>query len=109
MLAAKAQLDITIPAAILAIFVLLMIHFGRMDRTLMVMLSLPVALVGGMWVLYLADYHLSVAAGVGFIALGGLAVETATIMMVYIDLRVRERNPMDAVQLGEAVREGASM
>ena len=109
MLAAKAQLHIAIPAAILAIFVLLMIHFGRMDRTLMVMLSLPVALVGGMWVLYLADYHLSVAAGVGFIALGGLAVETATIMMVYIDLRVRERNPMDAVQLGEAVREGASM
>lgn len=107
MLEARARLNIAIPAVILAIFVLLMIHFGRLDRTLMVMLSLPVALVGGMWALYLADYNLSVAAGVGFIALGGLAVETATIMMVYIDLRAREKAPMDALELLDAVREGA--
>lgn len=109
MLEAKKQLSIAIPAAGFAIFVLLMIYFGRTDRTLMVMLSLPVAMVGGMWAVYLADYNLSVAAGVGFIALGGLAVETATIMMVYIDLRVRETNPVNKNQLSEAVFEGALM
>lgn len=106
---ADAQLRIAIPAALFAIFVLLMLYFGRTDRTLMVMLSLPVALVGGMWALYLADYNLSVASGVGFIALGGLAVETAAIMMVYIDLRVRERQPTTLAELGEAVHEGALM
>nr|VFJ44472.1 MAG: Cu(I)/Ag(I) efflux system membrane protein CusA/SilA [Candidatus Kentron sp. DK] len=109
MLEAKARLNIAIPAAILAIFVLLMLHFGRLDRTLMIMLSLPVALVGGMWALDLAGYNLSVAVGVGFIALGGLTVEAATIMMVYLDLRVREKNPATADELSEAVQEGALM
>jgi Cu(I)/Ag(I) efflux system membrane protein CusA/SilA len=109
MLEAKKQLSIAIPAAGFAIFVLLMIYFGRTDRTLMVMLSLPVAMVGGMWAIYLADYNLSVAAGVGFIALGGLAVETATIMMVYIDLRVRETKPTNKEQLSDAIFEGALM
>jgi Cu(I)/Ag(I) efflux system membrane protein CusA/SilA len=109
MLEAKKQLAIAIPAAGFAIFILLMIYFGRTDRTLMVMLSLPVAMVGGMWAIYLADYNLSVAAGVGFIALGGLAVETATIMMVYIDLRVRETKPTTKAELSEAVFEGALM
>ena len=105
----KNNSTIAIPAAGFAIFVLLMIYFGRTDRTLMVMLSLPCRLVGGMWAVYLADYNLSVAVGVGFIALGGLAVETATIMMVYIDLRVRETIPTTKEQLSEAVFEGALM
>ena len=109
MLEARERLNIAIPAAILAIFVLLMIHFGRLDRTLIIMLSLPVALVGGMWALFLTGYNLSVAVGVGFIALGGLTVEAATIMVVYIDLRVREKNPASARELSEAVREGALM
>lgn len=109
MLEARDQLNIAIPSAIFAIFILLMIYFGRVDRTVMVMFSLPVALVGGMWALYLADYNLSVAAGVGFIALGGLAVETAAIMMVYIDLRVREAQPTNLSELGKAVHEGALM
>jgi Cu(I)/Ag(I) efflux system membrane protein CusA/SilA len=109
MLEAKAQLNIAIPAAVFAIFILLMIYFGRVDRTAMVMLSLPIALVGGMWAIYLADYNLSVAAGVGFIALGGLAVETAAIMMVYIDLQVKEKNPQNLLQLRQAVHEGALM
>ena len=109
MLEARAQLNLAIPAATFAIFILLMVYFGRVDRTAMVMLSLPVALVGGMWALYLVDYNLSVAAGVGFIALGGLAVETAAIMMVYIDLRVREINPGNIAELRQAVHEGALM
>jgi Cu(I)/Ag(I) efflux system membrane protein CusA/SilA len=109
MLEAEKQLSIAIPAVGFAIFALLVLYFGRMDRTLMVMLSLPVAVVGGMWAVYLADYNLSVAVGVGFIALGGLAVETATIMMVYIDLRVRETQPTNANELSTAVYEGALM
>lgn len=109
MLEARTQLMVAIPAAIFAIFILLMIYFGRTDRTAMVMLSLPVALVGGMWALYLAGYNLSVAAGVGFIALGGLAVETVAIMMVYIDLQVREKQPSSLAELGQAVHGGALM
>lgn len=109
MLEAEKQLSIAIPAVGFAIFALLVLYFGRMDRTLMVMLSLPVAVVGGMWAVYLADYNLSVAVGVGFIALGGLAVETATIMMVYIDLRVRETQPTNTSELSNAVYEGALM
>lgn len=107
MLEARAQLNLAVPAAAFAIFILLMVCFGRADRTAMVMLSLPLALVGGMWALYLAGYNLSVAAAVGFIALGGLAVETAAIMMVYIDLRVRETRPGNIAELRQAVREGA--
>lgn len=109
MLEAEKQLSIAIPAVGFAIFALLVIYFGRMDRTLMVMLSLPVAVVGGMWAVYFAQYNLSVAVGVGFIALGGLAVETATIMVVYIDLRVRELQPSSVSDLSRAVFEGALM
>lgn len=109
MLEAERQLSVAIPAVGFAIFVLLVLYFGRIDRTLMVMLSLPVAVVGGMWAIYLAEYNLSVAVGVGFIALGGLAVETATIMMVYIDLRVRETQPVNSNELSNAVFEGALM
>ena len=66
MLEARARLKIAIPATIAIIFVLLVLHFGRLDRTLMVMLSLPFGLVGGVWTLYLAGYNFSVAVAVGF-------------------------------------------
>jgi len=62
-----------------------MLHFGRLDRTLIIMLSLPFGLIGGLWAVYLAGYNLSVAVAVGFIALGGIAVETAVVMLLYID------------------------
>lgn len=104
---AKIRLSIAIPAAVLAIFVLLIMHFGRVDRTLMVMLSLPVALVGGLWAVYLAGYNLSVAVAVGFIALGGLAAETVAIMMVYLDLQVRETRVRTREELLHAVMDGA--
>jgi len=68
MLEAKARLTIAIPAAIAAIFVLLLLHFNRIDRCIMVMVSLPFAFVGGIWALYLAGYNFSVAVAVGFIA-----------------------------------------
>ena len=66
-----------------------MVHFGRVDRTLIIMLSLPFGLIGGVWALYLAGYNFSVAVAVGFIALAGIAVETAVVMLLYIDQQVR--------------------
>jgi len=107
MLAAQARLDIAIPATIAIIFILLVIHFGRLDRTLMVMLSLPFGLVGGVWMLYLAGYNFSVAVAVGFIALAGIAVETAVVMLIYLDQQVHHRPPQNRQELFEAVMHGA--
>ncbi len=106
---ARAQLAITIPAVIVTIFVLLMIHFGRLDRTLIIMLSLPFGLIGGLWTVYLAGYNLSVAVAVGFIALGGIAVETAVVMLLYIDAQVRKNPPKSRHDLFEAIITGAVM
>ncbi|MBF0186743.1 MAG: efflux RND transporter permease subunit [Magnetococcales bacterium] len=107
MLEAKARLKIAIPAAVVIIFVLLMLHFGTLDRTMIIMLSLPFGLIGGMWAVDLAGYNLSVAVAVGFIALGGIAVETAVVMLIYIDHRVRTHPPKDRTDLFEAIMHGA--
>ena len=106
---AEAQLQIAIPSVILIIFLLLMLHFGRLDRTLIIMLSLPFGLIGGMWAVYLAGYNLSVAVAVGFIALGGIAVETAVVMLLYIDAQVRQHPPRTRHDLFEAIVSGAAM
>jgi len=89
MLEARERLIVVIPLAIAIILVLLIIHFGRLDRTVMVMAALPFGLVGGLWAVYIAGYNLSVAVAVGFIGLGGIAVETAVVMLLYIDHQVR--------------------
>ncbi|MCP5361634.1 MAG: efflux RND transporter permease subunit [Hyphomicrobiales bacterium] len=109
MLEARTRLQIAIPAVIAIIFVLLVMHFGRMDRTLMVMLSLPFGLTGGIWLLYLAGYHFSVAVAVGFIALAGIAAETAVVMLIYLDQQVRLHPPKNRAQLFEAVMHGAAL
>lgn len=109
MLEAQARLDIALPATIGIIFLLLIMHFGRLDRTLMVMLSLPFGLVGGVWTLYLAGYNFSVAVAVGFIALAGIAVETAVVMLIYIDQQVRHHPPQNRADLFEAVMHGAAL
>ena len=79
------KLKLVVPVTLLLIFVLLYANFRRLSGTLIVMLSAPFALVGGVWLLYLLDYNLSVAAVVGFIALLGVAAETAVVMLVYLD------------------------
>lgn len=106
---AKDRLNIAIPAAIGLIFLLLMLHFGRIDRTLIIMLSLPFGLIGGLWAVYLAGYNLSVAVAVGFIALGGIAVETAVVMLLYIDQQVRTDKPKTKSDLFDAVSQGAAL
>jgi len=107
MLEAKARMQIAIPAALFIIFTLLMIHFGRLDRTLIIMLSLPFGLIGGIWALYFAGYDFSVAVGVGFIALAGIAVETAVVMLLYIDHECRYSLPKSRKELFDAVMHGA--
>ena len=82
---ANKRLALVVPLTLVVILILLFLHFHNLTETLIVMGSLPFALVGGVWLLYFAGYNLSVAVGVGFIALAGLAAETGVIMLVYLD------------------------
>jgi len=82
---AVERLKIVVPLTMLIIFILLYLNFGRMTETLIVMLSVPFALVGGVWLLWALNYNVSVAVGVGFIALAGVAAETGVIMLIYLD------------------------
>ena len=88
---AKARMTIVVPVTLLVIFVLLYLNFGRLTETLIVMLSVPFALIGGIWLMYLLGFNISVAASVGFIALAGVAAETGVIMLIYLDHAMRER------------------
>ena len=71
------------------IFLLLYLNFRRLTETLIVMLSLPFALVGGMWLMWWLGFNMSVAVAVGFIALAGVAAETGVIMLIYLDHAAR--------------------
>ncbi len=79
------KLKIVVPLTLLIIFLLLYLNFRRMTETLIVMLSVPFALVGGVWLMWLLGYNLSVAVAVGFIALAGVAAETGVVMLIYLD------------------------
>ena len=82
---ARRTLNVIVPVTLVLIFLLLYIHFHSVAEAAIVMASLPFALVGGVWLLYLLGYNLSVAVVVGFIALAGLAAETGVVMLVYLD------------------------
>ena len=82
---ATEKLKLVVPLTLVIIFLLLYLNFRRMTETLIVMLSVPFALVGGVWLLWLLDYNLSVAVAVGFIALAGVAAETGVVMLIYLD------------------------
>lgn len=107
--AAGERLTIAIPSAVALIFLLLMLHFGRLDRTAIIMLSLPFALIGGLWAVWIAGYNLSVAVAVGFIALGGVAAETAVVMVMYIDNHVREDKPANKEEIMLSISVGAAL
>jgi Cu(I)/Ag(I) efflux system membrane protein CusA/SilA len=79
------KMKVVIPGDAAVIFLLLYLNFRRLTETLIVMLSVPFALVGGIWLMWLLDYNLSVAVAVGFIALAGVAAETGVIMLIYLD------------------------
>jgi len=112
---AKARLQTVVPLTLFIIFLLLYLNFRRLTETLIVMLSVPFALTGGLWLMYLMGFNMSVAVAVGFIALAGVAAETGVVMLIYLDnaftATVREREeeerPVTGRDLHDAVIEGA--
>ena len=88
---AEAKLRLVVPATLLLIFVLLYLNFGRLTETLIVMLALPFALVGGLWLVWWMGFNMSVAVAVGFIALAGVAAETGVVMLIYLDQALAAR------------------
>jgi Cu(I)/Ag(I) efflux system membrane protein CusA/SilA len=105
---AAERLKLVVPATLAIIFLLLYLTFGRWDEAALIMGTLPFALTGGIWTLYLLGYHQSVATGVGFIALAGVAAEFGVVMLIYLKHALADRgpNPSEA-DLESAVREGA--
>ena len=107
---ATAKLKIVVPATLLIIFVLLYLTFGRVDEAALIMATLPFALAGGIWLLWLLAYHLSVASGVGFIALAGVSAEFGVIMLLYLKQAWEAKQAQGAqgeAALLDAIREGA--
>jgi Cu(I)/Ag(I) efflux system membrane protein CusA/SilA len=112
---ARARLNIVVPVTLLIIFLLLYLNFRRITETLIVMLSLPFALVGGLWLMWWLGFNFSVAVAVGFIALAGVAAETGVIMLIYLDQAMKElaaKRSADGVSftradLHEAIMQGA--
>ena len=108
---ATEKLKVVLPLTLLIIVVLLYVNFGNARDLSIVLLSLPFALVGGIWFLWGLDYNLSVAVAVGFIALFGVAAETGVVMLIYLDLAYEHRRKAGAVTpalLHEAIVEGAA-
>jgi len=93
---AKAKLRIVVPMTLLIIVVLLYLNFKRVTETAIVLMSLPFALVGGVWLMYWLGYNLSVAVAIGFIALAGVAAETGVVMLIYLDQALSKRKEQRA-------------
>ena len=112
---AKAKLALVVPLTLAIIFVLLYLNFRRLAETLIVMLSVPFALVGGIWLMWWLGYNMSVAVAVGFIALAGVAAETGVVMLIYLDQaweEIKAERQAEGVQpnvadLYHAIMEGA--
>ncbi|VAW83170.1 Cobalt-zinc-cadmium resistance protein CzcA; Cation efflux system protein CusA [hydrothermal vent metagenome] len=104
---ARDKLILIVPVTLTIILLLLYLTFRNFVESFMVLGAVPLALVGGFWLLYILGYHLSVAAGVGFIALAGVAAEFGVVMLVYLNEAVRRRQPATFKELREAVIEGA--
>lgn len=114
---AKDRLSVVVPITLTIIMLLLYFSFRRVGEVLIIMATLPLAMVGGLWLMYSLDYHLSIAVGVGFIALAGVAVEIGVIMLVYLNqawhytkLKAQERKAhLTQQDLNDAIREGAGL
>ena len=112
---AKARLQTVVPLTLFLIFLLLYLNFRRLTETLIVMLSVPFALTGGLWLMYAMGFNFGVAVIVGFIALAGVAAETGVVMLIYLDnawraireRRIEEGKPVMQTDLYSAIMEGA--
>jgi Cu(I)/Ag(I) efflux system membrane protein CusA/SilA len=110
------RLKLVVPLTMAIIFILLYLNFGRLTESLIVMLSVPFALIGGIWLLWALDYNVSIAVGVGFIALAGVAAETGVVMLMYLDHAYQEQvercrlegRPFTANDLYSALMTGAA-
>ena len=110
---AEGKLKVVVPFTLMIIFVLLYLTFRRFDEALLIMATLPFALVGGFWLMYLLGYNMSIASAVGFIALGGVAAEIGVVMLVYVNQAVaayEEKGPSDEErEFRDAIVEGAAL
>ncbi len=112
---AEARLAVVVPLTLALIFLLLYLNFKRLTETMIVMLSLPFALVGGIWLMWWMGFNASVAVAVGFIALAGVAAETGVIMLIYLDHAMKEQHdacekegrPFSKLDLNRAIMVGA--
>jgi Cu(I)/Ag(I) efflux system membrane protein CusA/SilA len=108
---AQAKLQVVIPFTLLVIFVLLYLTFRRIDEALVIMATLPFALIGGFWYIYLLGHAVSIATTVGFIALAGVAAEFGVVMLIYLkqawETRLASGHPATPELLDESIREGA--
>lgn len=108
---AGERLRVVIPITLAIILLLLYFNFGSVAESSIVMLSLPFSLVGGVWLMWLLDYNLSVAVAIGFIALAGVAAETGIVMLIYLDHAYRERGERGILRgradVDAAVEQGA--
>jgi Cu(I)/Ag(I) efflux system membrane protein CusA/SilA len=107
---AEQRLKLVVPITLGVIFLLLFLNFRSVTESLIIMLSLPFALVGGVWLLAVLDYDMSIAVGVGFIALAGVAAETGVIMLLYLDQawdEIRDRRQREGGQLTREDLHGA--
>jgi len=110
---ATAKLKIVVPATLVIIFVLLYLTFRRVSEALLIMTTLPFALVGGFWLMYLLGYNMSIASAVGFIALGGVAAEIGVVMLVYVNQAVASHAANGRLtseqELVQAIVDGAAL
>ncbi len=110
---AKEKLKVVVPFTLVIIFVLLFLTFRRFDEALLIMATLPFALSGGFWLIYLLSYNMSIASAVGFIALGGVAAEIGVVMLVYINQAVAAHEAQGRIEsereLARAIIEGAAL
>ncbi len=114
MVRAQKRLALVVPLTLVIIFLLLYFNFKNISESLIVMLSVPFSLTGGFWLMYLLGYNMSVAVGVGFIALAGVAAETGVVMLIYLDIAYRKYKQkygadFNRRHLNQAIEEGAAL
>jgi len=112
MIRAQKRLMIVVPLTLIIIFLLLYLNFKNITESLIIMLSVPFSLTGGLWLMYLLGYNMSVAVGVGFIALAGVAAETGVVMLIYLDISYKKfkaeyGDKFNRRHLEQAIEEGA--
>lgn len=114
MVRAQKRLMLVVPLTLIIIFLLLYFNFRNITESLIVMMAVPFSLTGGLWLMYILDYNMSVAVGVGFIALAGVATEIGVVLLIYLDIAYRKfkakyGDKFNRQHLKEAIEEGSAL